>query len=391
MKYVHKNKVIVFGSNHHNTLGVVRALGEKGINPYVLVSSNNITKSFVLKSKYIAQGLILHSDNACLQYILENFIDKEHKAIIICATDSAASCIDLNYDRLIIDFFIPNCGKQGSLTCLMNKHIMNNVAKEAELTIAHSWIIDENKLVDGIDYPCITKPLTSIQGSKSDIKICQNENELKLFLHSRKKKTKIQVQHYIDKLLEFQLIGCSINGGRNVIIPGYTSIIRASSVTNTGYLNYEPISSLLFDMDKCVKFIQLCNYSGLFSLEFIRGKDGVDYFLEINMRNDGNAYAVTAAGVNLPFIWVASCIGEDIVLEAGNKVNSIIVMPELVDVYQMLSGRITLRKWLSDIKRTNCFLYYNKHDKRPFYAEIIRFLISITKDVFGKIKRKVIK
>ena len=36
---------------------------------------------------------------------------------------------------------------------------------------------------------------------------------------------------------------------------------------------------------------------------FVRDNEGNDYFLEINMRNDGNAYCVTSAGVNLPYIW----------------------------------------------------------------------------------------
>lgn len=38
-------------------------------------------------------------------------------------------------------------------------------------------------------------------------------------------------------------------------------------------------------------FIRDLGYSGLFSLEFIRDKSGKDYFMELNMRNDGNAYA----------------------------------------------------------------------------------------------------
>ena len=35
------------------------------------------------------------------------------------------------------------------------------------------------------------------------------------------------------------------------------------------------------------------------------------YFLEINLRNDGTCYITTQAGVNMPVLWVYSCLGKD--------------------------------------------------------------------------------
>ena len=48
-----KNKVLIIGGDHHNTLGVVESFAEKGIKPYVLIYENN-SHSFVLHSKHIA-------------------------------------------------------------------------------------------------------------------------------------------------------------------------------------------------------------------------------------------------------------------------------------------------------------------------------------------------
>ena len=42
------NKIIVFGGNHHNTLGVIRSLGEAGITPILILHGTN--HSFVLGS-----------------------------------------------------------------------------------------------------------------------------------------------------------------------------------------------------------------------------------------------------------------------------------------------------------------------------------------------------
>ena len=45
------NKVLIIGADHHNTLGLVESLGQRGIKSYVLIVAE-VKKSFVLKSKY---------------------------------------------------------------------------------------------------------------------------------------------------------------------------------------------------------------------------------------------------------------------------------------------------------------------------------------------------
>ena len=51
------NKVLVIGADHHNTLGIVESLGQKGVKSYVLIVAD-IKTSFVLKSKYVIDGWI---------------------------------------------------------------------------------------------------------------------------------------------------------------------------------------------------------------------------------------------------------------------------------------------------------------------------------------------
>lgn len=383
---MNQNKVIVFGGSHHNTLGVVRALGEKGIKPYVFISSKTLTDSFVLKSKYVEKGWIFKSIDECLKNIIRDFSNKEKKAIVISTSDTATSCLDLNFDKLSRDFIIPNGGKQGNLTNLMNKETMNDLAKQIGFNVAESWLITDDSVYENIQYPCITKPLESIAGSKSDIKICKTSDELRRFISSGDCDNRIQVQKFIEREFEFQLIGCSLSRGNEVIIPGFTKIIRATSCTNTGFLKYLPISELDFDLGRCKEFIRACNYSGLFSLEFLRGKDGVDYFLEINFRNDGNAYSVTAAGVNLPHIWVTSFQGGSYNREYN--ITPIIVMPELVDIFEIFKRTVTLKEWLRDVKRTDCFLYYDKQDIKPFIYQLSLMIISTIKKIPKVLLRK---
>jgi D-aspartate ligase len=383
-----QNKVIVFGGSHHNTLGVVRALGEKGIRPYVFISNKSLDDSLVLKSKYVKKGWIYKSEDECLRNIIANFTSDEKKTIIISTSDSVTSLLDLNFDQLTVNFIIPNGGIQGKLTNLMNKVAMNNLARDVGFNIAESWVINNVEEYDRIIFPCITKPLKSISGSKSDIRICYTKDELMKFVDDNNCSDRIMIQRFIEREFEYQLIGCSLKGGEDLLIPGFTKIIRSASDTNTGLLCYMPINSLNFNFKLCKDFIRSINYSGLFSLEFIRGKDGNDYFLEINFRNDGNAYSVTAAGVNLPYIWIISSLNLDYSIEAKREVVPILVMPELVDISQMLSGNITILRWLKDILNTDCFIYFNKKDPIPFFFEIQRLLNVKLKSLIRKLSHR---
>jgi predicted ATP-grasp superfamily ATP-dependent carboligase len=371
------NKVIVFGGNHHNTLGVIRGLGEKNIKSYVVIVNKNIKNSFVLKSKYVEKGWIFDTHNQSIDFLVKKFSKENIKPIIICTSDASSSSIDMNYDTLIQYFLIPNGGKKAQLTSLMDKEIMTKLAIKIGLTVANSWIIKKGIIDKDIKYPCITKPIKSITGSKDDIKICRNETELNNFTQSLKENVSFQVQEYINKDFEYQLIGCSLNGGETIIIPGFTEIIRSTSTTNTGFLKYRSIEELCYEKQKCINFIKECNYSGLFSLEFIRGKDGKDYFLEINFRNDGNAYSVTASGVNLPYIWVSSNAGIDFSDELSKKIKTIVIMPELVDIFHVIKRNISLVQWIKDVKSTDSFLYYDKNDMQPFYYQIKSISLNI--------------
>lgn len=100
--------------------------------------------------------------------------------------------------------------------------------------------------------------------------------------------------------------------------------------------------------------------------------------MEINFRNDGNAICVTAAGVNLPFIWYLNCIGEDYRKEAQKMVQSVYVMPDMAELKLLLTFQISFGEYISDLKKTCRFMEYDKYDMKPFwkmiYNEIVKCL-----------------
>ena len=60
---------------------------------------------------------------------------------------------------------------------------------------------------------------------------------------------------------------------------------------------------------------KLTKYNGIFVIEFMKGPDGKDYFLEINLRASTWNYALTVGGGNLPYFWAKSTLAGRILFE----------------------------------------------------------------------------
>lgn len=375
--------IIVIGGNHHNTLAILRSIGERGYQSMLILLSEE-DKPYVRYSKYIKDYIIIHSEQQIAE-AMDALHTATDRAIVIACSDAISSYLDRNRDLLSRNFILPGTREQGRVSFLMNKEEMQKIAIDSGLNTPTSWTIyNDNVNIDSIEFPCIVKPLESIGGSKSDIAICKTKDNLKSYLINRHA-NQLQIQKYITKEIEYQLIGCSINEGEIVIIPGASIILRQPETTNTGFLKYIPINKFDFNYDACKKFIQATRYSGLFSMEFLRDKEGRDYFMEINFRNDGNSICVTASGINLPIIWCLYNSGQDISKElCYDKMKEVLVMPEFNDLENVIHHKVSLLEWLKDIYRTDRFMEFSKYDQLPFWIYIYKALKRQVKKVINK-------
>ena len=367
-----KNNVLVIGGGHHNTLGVVRSLGRKGYQ-IELILIDEKQRSFVSASKYVSVCHTLFDIKQLAAFLLYRHPTKDgSKEIVISCADAVTEHLNLHTDALSKRYILPGNPLQGAMAKLMDKTTMIKMVAKHQIEAPEVWKIPED--YDKVSFPCLTKALVSSHGGKQDIVICKSKSELDAFL--KENKDEIFVQSYIIKKEEVQFIGCSINGGEDIVIPGMTKILRSQPNTNTGFLEYGLIDPFYDDTVASAKeYIRECNYSGLFSIEFLRSQDDRIYFLEINFRNDGNAICVTEAGINLPLIWVKACLGEDYHDEVKQP-KCLMVMPEFQDFKLVLQRKISLGKWLKDLIRTDSFMVYAKNDKRPFFQFILNKFIS---------------
>ena len=365
------NKVIVIGGDHHNTLGVIRGLGERGIfSDLVLVVPTGIT--FVDSSKYVTKRCRIDDDKELIELLLREYGCEQGKPVVICCSDTSSGIIDDNRDKLKPFFFLPGANEQGRISTLMSKKQMAELALEVGLDIPHTkYVEDPKNEISQIQLPCIIKPLESRKGSKKEIAICKTLEDLKRYATSHDIRND-QIQDFIDKDFEYQLIGCSTKS--EVIIPGVSKILRPCKGSNTSFLHYTPYEDGFCEIEKCKEFVRSTGYHGLFSLEFLRDKNGKDYFMEINFRNDGNAICVTAAGMSLPYIWYMDCVGENYSQESNKEINPVYVMPDMAELKLLATRQISLKEYISDFKKTNRFMEYDKRDKKPFW-KLVQFQI----------------
>lgn len=355
------NRIIVIGNaNHHNTLSIVRCLGEAGINIELMVIGP--PNGCATKSKYVTKIWAVTTKEEIVPQLLQTRTEPTSKTIIICCSDESVHQLDLHKDDLQKDFYFFSTEDQGQLTRYLDKQEQLILAKLIGFNVPLSKVYDGKGIFSFDKFPSLLKPLESINGGKK-IKICQNSDEMKKEIESFSKGNSVQVQQFINREKEFVVVGLSTAEG--IIIPAYVEKIRDNKGGTTFSIvrRIERLPST--DIDKCRQIINRIGYRGLFGIEMIQS-NGKYYFIEVNLRNDATCYAISKAGVNLPLAYVKSSIGDDINKLIHHPIEEIYSMVELKDLKFVLKGKVAPHKWISQMRKSQCKYYYNCEDPNPF-------------------------
>ena len=78
--------IIIGGGNHHNILGVIRALGELKVD-FELITYGSMTKHYVSSSKYVSKHINFAEPYDIINYLLERNSVLNGKEIIISCAD----------------------------------------------------------------------------------------------------------------------------------------------------------------------------------------------------------------------------------------------------------------------------------------------------------------
>lgn len=331
--------IVVIGSAHHNTLGMIRCLGVAGYLVDLVIIGGS--KSFLLKSRYVNKYYILNELDSLQNLLDTNYNREPEKSIIISCTDAVASYLDIRCEMLKDKFFFFNSGVASRVTNYMDKGNQVLLAKEVGMLIPRSYVYSGT--IENSVFPCLLKPSQSCKGGKQ-IVICNDKDELIKGLSSFNSPIEILVQQLIKKEYEVVVLGLAVNG--DITIPGF--ILKHRDFDGgTLYSTVKSISSLPNNLvQSCKEMIKIMNYEGLFGIELIYS-GGHYYFIECNLRNDATTYALAVAGVNLPELYVKAKLGNAL-LPIKYSVNEIKSIVEFNDFKHRKDFGISVFQWLKE-------------------------------------------
>lgn len=356
------NRVIVFGGNHVNTLGLIRSLGRCGLPVICILHCDRPRDCSLRFSKYLCALHVVPSAAEGIALLQARYGSEADKPILLFSSDDAVLAADSRYAELKDRFRFFNA--RGEISRYMNKSETFPLAEAAGLNLIRTQLLPAGAPVpEGIGFPCLIKGNNSTTSSKADSCICRNEAELRTHLREG---ADMLLQEYIEKEYEINLVGLSCEQGKTVFIPSVIRKIRDDMHRQSVVLRMDSLADYpLLNLEQVHSFIQALGYEGIFSVEFLY-RAGTYYFLEVNLRNDGCGYFYTAAGANYPRLWVRYCQGHDLSGEiAGIRVKTPYYLSAFDDIKNMLEGKVSFFVWLRDLLRSDVFFCFDLRDPLP--------------------------
>lgn len=366
-------KVIVFGNDHTNSVGVIQSLGKAGYKSVGLLYGAKT--DLVISSNYTSHVITARDPQACIDKLLVTCIDSDASIPIIATCDMAALTLERNEDCLKERFLFEH-SVHYTLEYLSKKENQVRLAGEAGFNVPKSWNLKDSKVIpDDVSYPCLIKPLVSSEGAKSDIRVCKTKEELEYHLNTLNCTKNVLLQQYIDRDYEISILGCGLKNGA-CLIPA----VENKLTLYPKYVGLECVANMQPLVDKHIissiqNLIKAIGYVGVFSVEMMHCKhDDKFYFTEINLRNDGANSFVYKYGVNLPLNHIEDLLDKPLTSFAEYHPGYYIW-----DMHHFLSlvhREISLKDWFSELRMSQGFLTYFPDDKKPFFKQYTNWILS---------------
>ena len=365
---IRDHKHIVFGVEHYNPLGVVRSLGEAGINPIVIVLKS--TLRITSKSKYISQLHMVETIEEGYKILLEHYSHENVPPFLYTADDRTMRYFDEHYDELKGKFIFYNAGSNGRIGYYMNKENIIGLAKECGINVAKTWVVDKGEIPEDLEYPIITKTIASTIGAwKGDVFICHSEDELRS-AYEKIQTPRLLLQKWVKKKDELCMEGFSVDQGRQMFIAIRSSYNYLLDDQYSPYMTIKNVPPNGELQSKLQTMMSRIGYEGIYEIELLEGEDEQLYFLEINFRNSTWSYAATKAGMPLPVLWAKSMLEKKVDPRDYKDIPAgFMAMVEPHDFQVRVGGKqISVFKWMRDFAKCKCHYYVSRKDMGPVFS-----------------------
>lgn len=379
-----KHKFVIFGSDHYNTLGAVRSLGEAGITPDVILHPHyRPNPIFSVNSKYVGNISIVSTVEEGFSLLLEKYGKEQYLPFVFSCDDWVESILDLHYDEIKNKFYFFHGKEQGIVSHYMDKDAIAKLGAAHGFNIPKAEELKRGELPKDLKYPVITKSMKSIEGGwKKDVHICHTPDEL-VDAYKSIQSDNVLVEEFIEKETEFCYDSFSINDGKNVVMPFKATYLRCKPGSYGNYIKYTPTVENDMIVSKVKEIIKEIGFTGIFEAEFLLAKDGTVYFLEINFRNSTWSYPMTFGGVNMLYYWAKGTLEGKLDSNIKRRNTPFVGLVEIQDFKDfVVHGNMSILKWLYELATADCLFYINRKDMKPVYAHIKHLIKKMIKKIF---------
>lgn len=377
-------RVMIVGRNYCSNLCMAKAVGEAGYEVEILrIFQRKPRRKNIMKklkpdaySKYVkAYHVCISRRSIRIANRLKGLRDENRKMLLIPTDDFVAHITDAYYEDLKEFYLLPNINDlEGEINRMMSKDVQKELALKAGLPVLGSCVIrTENGQFDipeSVKYPCFIKPNISKNGSKTKMRKCDTEDELRCALEeiSETRDVEMLVEDYVEIAKEYSLLGISTKEG--TIGPGFFVAEEGGEKEHRGVAvigKVLPCSKMQNLIDDLIRFVDSINYEGLYDIDLIETVDGSVYFVELNVRFGGSGHAITESGVNLPGMFAdymlknkpidMNCILED----SGKRFIS-----EKILIEEFAKGRLTWSRVREHMNSVEIHFIKDKKDFKPY-------------------------
>ena len=371
-------RVVIWGDDHHNALGLLRMLGGRGLDVLLIVRKRtNIATS----SKYCTRFVEIPDLCDALDFLLASYTDKDHKAVLLFTADRYSEFANHHLSKLTEFFYVAGPAGEGLLEQIDDKYYMSKAASNFSFLVPKTVLIT-NGSADLNHFPIIIKPCRPVSKDFKTI-VVKNEAQLAKVLHRLVPNNRYIAQAYIQKEADCLIYGCRTFSGETTLAG---ACIR-TRWSDDGCGSFGFITPKLpngISETSIVDYLESVNFHGLFSVEYGL-KDNSAFFYEFNLRNDGTSHLFYQAGANVALAFVEDCFGLG-AKESKKVTREGFLINEFWDKFNVNDHIISKNKYLEDFKKATIFFYYDPDDMEPYiiqksksFARSLRRFISKTR------------
>jgi predicted ATP-grasp superfamily ATP-dependent carboligase/lysine/ornithine N-monooxygenase len=301
--------VLIAGDDHYSALAGLRALREAGVVPWLATARKN---TYAARSR-AAEGVIEVSRPAAGDdaFIREVGRAAEQLGVVAILPASEDTLVALAEGRdQLPEGIAVGAPSAETVALATDKRALAELATAAGLQVPPTREIGPADLDGGVEFPAVVKPVRTKTFTAEGVE------------HGRVRR--------VSDLEELRKVAAALPGARWLVQPfveGRLSAIAGAAwegelvcalhqvalrITppDCGISAYAVTVPRDAELEAAVgRLLAAIGWSGLFQLQFIRDRNGVDYLIDFNPRMYGSLALATAAGLNLPAIWLELLLG----------------------------------------------------------------------------------